>query len=154
DRQGELWFGTYAGLSRLKPEIDPPPTRLQVLITSLSLAGSPYPLSELGESTISGIRLPHDRNRIQISFGAVNFTLGENLRFQYKLEGSGEDWSTPVRERSVRYAGLDAGSYRFLVRALDEFGVIRTPPASIELEISKPLWLQWWFLSIIVIVPF
>jgi len=114
----------------------------------LSLAGIPYPVSELGDASVSGIRLPHDRNHIQISFGAINFSLGENLRFQYKLEGAAGDWSPPAVERSVRYASLSPGSYRFLVRAVDESGVISPNPASVEFTIFRPFWLQLWFLAL------
>jgi ligand-binding sensor domain-containing protein/two-component sensor histidine kinase len=152
DQNGELWFGTYAGLSRLKPEPDLPPTKVPVLITNLSLAGSPYPISELGEASVSGIRLSHNRNDIQVSFGAVNFSLGENLRFQYKLEGSHGDWSTPAAEHSVRFASLSPGTYHFVVRAVDGSGVISRSPASVGFTILKPFWLQWWFLMLSCIV--
>jgi signal transduction histidine kinase len=121
---------------------------VQVLLTNLSLAGSIYPLSELGERSVSGIQLPHDRNQIQISFGAINFSLGENLRFQYKLEGAEENWNTPTVDHSVRYASLGPGTYRFLVRALDESGVISPNPASLDFTILKPIWLRWWFLAL------
>jgi ligand-binding sensor domain-containing protein len=51
-RDGSLWFGTLQGLSRLIPQPErstsPPP----VLIDGLSIAGVPYPISELGASNL------------------------------------------------------------------------------------------------------
>jgi nitrate/nitrite-specific signal transduction histidine kinase len=96
--------------------------------------------------------MPHNRSSIQISFGAINFSLGENLRFQYKLEGSDQDWSAPSADRSVNYARLSPGSYRFTVRAVDENGIIGKSPASVDFNILNPFWRQWWFVAAIALI--
>ncbi|HKG20414.1 MAG TPA: ATP-binding protein, partial [Blastocatellia bacterium] len=149
DRQGKLWFGTNRGLSRfsLQPErdISPPP----IFIDDLSIAGVTYRVSPLGEKEISGLEIGPNQNQIQIDFFGMSFGLGEALRYQYKLEGSSVDWSAPTDQRSVNYAILPSGSYRFLVRAVNSIGVTSESPAIIEFRIVPPVWRRWWFLAIV-----
>ncbi|HEX6623140.1 MAG TPA: two-component regulator propeller domain-containing protein, partial [Pyrinomonadaceae bacterium] len=132
DRGGALWFGTWNGLSRLVPAPErttsaPPP----VLIGGLSVAGEPRPLSELGETEVAGLLLGDRQNHVRIDFFGLSFAPGEVLRYQYMLEGAGGDWGAPTDERSVTYANLRPGSYRFLVRAVNADGVASERPASV-----------------------
>jgi ligand-binding sensor domain-containing protein/signal transduction histidine kinase len=148
DRLGALWFGTQNGLSRLVPQEDqpePPPT---VLISGLRIAGVQYPLSELGETIVSGLRLDANQNQIQIDFGGLAFDLSDVLRFQYKLEGVDRDWSAPTDQRTVNYISLAPGTYRFLLRAINDDGVVSQSPAVVAFTILPPIWRTWWFLTL------
>jgi ligand-binding sensor domain-containing protein/signal transduction histidine kinase len=147
DRQGALWFGTWNGISRLVPEPErlasPPP----VMIDNLQIAGVRHPVSDLGETNIEGLRLESNQNQVQIDFLGLGFGAGELLRYQYKLEGAGvADWSAPTDARSVTFANLSPGSYRFLVRAVNTDGVESATPASVTFQILRPIWLRPWFL--------
>ncbi|MBZ5621677.1 MAG: hypothetical protein LAQ69_23550 [Acidobacteriia bacterium] len=147
DRNGTLWFGTSQGLSSLVPEADiqrlPPP----VLVSGLQIQGVRQRLSELGETEMSGLRLAPGRNQVQIEFVGLGFASGENLRYQSKLEGADADWSAPTDQRSVNYASLAPGQYRFLVRALNSSGQSSAQPATVAFTVLAPVWRQWWFLS-------
>jgi signal transduction histidine kinase/ligand-binding sensor domain-containing protein len=151
DREGRLWFGFY-GLSRLDPEPDgtdlpaPPPIR----ITELRVRGVRYPISELGESSLAGVVLEPAENQIAVDFASLNFGVGEILRYQYKLEGSDRDWSPPAELRSVNYADVRPGTYRFLVRAIDAEGLTSAVPASLSFQVMAPVWRREWFLSLAV----
>ena len=59
------------------------------------------------------------QNNVQIGYSGLNFSPGETLRYQYMLEGADKVWSEPALERSVSYANLAPGGYRFLVRVAD-----------------------------------
>ena len=148
DRNGTLWFGTAQGLSSLVPEADvlrqPPP----VLVSGLQIQGVRQPLSELGETEVSGLRLAPGRNQVRVEFVGLGFASGETLRYQSKLEGADGDWSTPTDQRSVNYASLAPGRYRFLVRALNSSGQASAQPASVAFTVLAPVWRQWWFLSV------
>jgi streptogramin lyase len=100
DRDGRLWFGMLQGLSSLIPEPDPPAEPVPVWINGLHIAGAAYPLSEFGETNISLPTLEPSQNRIQIDFFGMGFSAGEPLRYQYKLEGAGQDWSDPTEQRT------------------------------------------------------
>ena len=147
DRHGGLWFGTLQGLSRLVPEAEQPQTPPPILISGLRIAGVQQQISELGEAEVSGIGLGANQNDLQISFFSLSFALGEVLRYQYKLEGGDSNWSAPTDERSINYANLSPGSYRFLVRAVTADGTSSQPPASVTFRILPPTWQRWWFVS-------
>src|SRR5579871_1313482 len=149
DRHGNLWFGGET-LSKFVPEPDdanrpPPPIR----ITRIRARGGWYPISELGQSTVDGIRLHAAENSIRFEFASLNFDAGENIRFQYKLEGSPQDWSLPSGSRTVDFASLSSGSYRFLVRAVNAEGLISEPAASVAFVVLPPVWQRWWFVILV-----
>ncbi|HEX8423059.1 MAG TPA: two-component regulator propeller domain-containing protein [Pyrinomonadaceae bacterium] len=148
DRQGALWFGTWDGLSRLIPEPERPASPPPVMIDNLQIAGVRHPVSDLGETEIGNLRLSHTQNQVQVDFLGLGFGAGEVLRYQYKLEGAGGvvDWSVPTDARSVTYANLSPGSYRFLVRAVNTDGSVSATPASVAFQILRPVWLRPWFL--------
>lgn len=148
DRTGALWFGTTKGLSRLIPEPDrvtaPPP----VFIGGLRISGVDIPLSELGETSISQLELDANQNNIQIDFFALAFGGNEASNYQYKLEGSDTDWSPLTTQRSINYANLAPGSYRFFVQAVSSDGTFSLSPASVIFKIFPPFWRRWWFISL------
>lgn len=148
DGQGTLWFGGN-GLTRFVP---PPethtPRRPAIRITRLSVRGRELPVSELGEELIAGLRLQSAEDQLQIDFASLNFGIGETIRYQYKMEGSDRDWGPLENSRSVTYAGLRPGSYRFFVSAVDATGVTSQAPASITFAILPPLWQRWWFVTL------
>ncbi len=148
DRHGVLWFGTDMGVSRLIPELDSPESRPPIFISGLRIAGERHPLSELGETEVPEIRLGPSENQIQIDFVGVNFATGEQLRYQSRLEGADADWSAPTGQRSINYAHLSPGSYRFLVRAVTSDGTTSQSPATVSFTMLPPIWQRWWFVTL------
>jgi len=146
DHQNRLWFGTLQGLARLIPDAERPPSPPPILIMGMRVNGVSKTLSDLGESALSGVILEPDQNQIQIEF--VGLSLGDTLRYQMKLEGADYDWSVPTEDRSVNYARLAPGRYRFLVRAVSAEGIISTAPAVISFKVLQPIWQRWWFVTI------
>ena len=149
DRKGDLWFGGKGGLSRLSPQPDPPESPPPVLITGLRIGGERHQISALGETEIASVELGPDKNQIQIDFVALGFSPGAGLRYQYKLEGASEDWSQLADQRTVNFAKVAPGQYRFLVRAVNADGVMSEPPASFSFTILPAIWLRWWFVTIV-----
>ena len=150
DRQNNLWFGTAEGLSRFVPQPEQPQTAPPVFISVVRIAGTERRISALGETAISNLVLDSQQKDLQIDFVGLDFAPGEVIRYQYKLEGAGRDWSAPTVQRSVSYANLAAGNYRFLVRAVNTAGVVSAAPAMISFTILPPVWERWWFLAIAV----
>jgi signal transduction histidine kinase/ligand-binding sensor domain-containing protein len=149
DRTGALWFGTFGGLSRFVPAapdtVAPPP----ILITGLSVAGRPHPVSAIGETAVTLADLPPGGNPVQIDFASLRFAAGERLHYQYRLEGADSDWGLLTTRRNVTYANLSPGRYRFLVRAVNADGVPSPTAAVVAFAVLPPFWLRWWFLSTI-----
>ena len=149
DRNGGLWFGMTGGLSHLIPSASqptqaPPP----ILISGLLVAGARQFVSALGESGIALADLAPGQNQLQIDFLGLSFDPGEVLQYQYKLQGTDSDWSAPTEQRTVAYR-LTPGRYTFLVRAVNSAGIVSAEPAVITFRILPPVWLRWWFITLI-----
>ncbi|MEO7538507.1 MAG: two-component regulator propeller domain-containing protein [Pyrinomonadaceae bacterium] len=144
DRSDTIWIGTTDGLARLAPE--PPRIRQppNVLITGLRIGGIARNISVLGETEISGLDLNSDERQVTVDFVGLGATLGEKLKYEYRFAGS--DW-TPTAERTLNFANLSAGSYRFEIRAATADAVYSPVPATLTMKIEAPLWRQWWFLA-------
>jgi ligand-binding sensor domain-containing protein/two-component sensor histidine kinase len=149
DSHGILWFASNVhGLSRLVPGSDAPQTPPPILISGLRIAGEAYSLSQLGETELPRLDLGPNQNQLNIDFVGLDFGPGEVLRYQYKLEGADKDWSVLSDHRSVNYANLAPGRYRFLVRAVNAEGVTSAKPATVAFTILPPVWRRWWFLTL------
>lgn len=144
-RDGALWFRYSSGVVRLLPELDATPTPAAVLITGLRISGETQPVSVLGEAALAPMELPANRNQVQLDFVALGFSPGDGSRYQYKLEGTAGDWLAVGEQRTVNFAHLAPGKYRFLVRAVNAEGMISGAPASFPFTISPPIWQRWWF---------
>jgi signal transduction histidine kinase len=145
DRQGILWFSSPLGLSQLVPSPErtraPPP----VLITALSAGGVARAISDLGESSVAGLKLA--QSPIRVDFVGLDYSPGEALRYQYMLENADSDWGPPTDQRTVVYASLAPGAYRFVVRAVASDGAASPQPATIAFTVPPPVWRSWWFLG-------
>ena len=150
DRGGALWFGSPFGLSRFTAEQNDagvPPT---VYITGLRLGGVTRRVSELGETSIPLVDLASDENSVSVDFVGLGGSAGEELRYQYYLEGAGDDWSAPTGARTINFGNLVSGSYRLSVRARNADGLLSPNPATFDFVIAAPVWRRWWFLSLAV----
>ena len=148
DHNGHLWFG-FTGLSRFEPRQEPEdPPSLPVFITRIRIRGESLPISELGETSLSGLVFQPSQNNVQIEFGNLNFDTREALRFQYKLMDTDKGWSLPTEVRAVNYSSLRPGNYRFYVRVIDDRGQVSGSPAVMSFRVLAPIWQRWWFLSL------
>ena len=146
DRNGDLWFATNNGVSRLTPLPDEKPLPPQVFIGSLRISGEVQPGSELGSTSVERGDLAYTDNNFQIDFFGLDMRAGEFLRYQYMLEGADQEWSPPTDKTTVTYANLQSGTYRFLVRAVNSDGIESERAATATFTILQPLWQRWWFL--------
>jgi ligand-binding sensor domain-containing protein/signal transduction histidine kinase len=144
DRQDNLWFSTPLGLSQFVPMEDPPQAPPPVLVTGLSVGGVAQAISDLGQPLVAGLRFPE--RPLRVDYVGLGFQPGGTLRYEYMLEGADRDWSAPTDQRTVIYASLAPGSYRFRVRALAADGASSPQPAMVEFRVLPPVWRTWWFL--------
>jgi signal transduction histidine kinase len=143
DRQGAMWFGNTMGLSRLTPSNDSPAAAPAVYITALNIEGEARVVADPGVRSSTPLRLEPDQRNVRVEF--VGF--GEALRYQYRLDGAEGAWSPITTQRSVNFASLAPGAYRFQVRAVNADGVATAEPAELRFSITPPLWRRAWFLA-------
>jgi ligand-binding sensor domain-containing protein len=152
DEEGNIYFGTVNGLTKYFPE---PRKRNEVppklLITDIrlfyeSLIDTKYKdwVKAWGELK-PNLELKHKENHLGFEFRAINYTNPEKVTYQWKLEGLDADWSPASSRNDMMYANLAPGSYTFLVRAINEDGVVMITPRSIQFTILPPFWELWWF---------
>ena len=149
DRSGALWFGgNMERVSRFVPQKDETRSPPVIYITGLRVEGVARRISELGEASFSHLELASDQNEVSVDFVGLAASIGEELHYQYRLEGTDSDWSAPTTTRTVNFASLAPGTYGFKVRAVNANGKQSLTAAGFTFTISAPLWMRWWFLSI------
>jgi ligand-binding sensor domain-containing protein/signal transduction histidine kinase len=146
DSAGRLWFGTYDGVSMLVPRLEPAAKPPGVHIAALHIAGASRQISALGQADVTGIELSPEEKQLEIEFAGIGMALGEELRYRYRLEGAESEWGPFRRSRSVNYARLSPGSYRFLVQAVNADGALSATTAAVAFRVLPPVWRRTWFL--------
>ncbi len=149
DTQDALWFASELGVARYVPEAPRPNQPPTIFLTGLRVAGVPQQVSEIGDLTLPELKLDPSQTNVTLQFLSPSATSDPHIRYQYKLEGR-EDWSAPTDGRSVDFANLSAGSYRFLVRAVNADGISSAIPASVSFTVAAPVWQRWWFIALAV----
>ena len=144
DRTGNLWFVTRNTLLRFAPAADRPSVPPAVFIDKVLVNGVPQNISELGETDVQPLELASTQRQIQVDFFALTSGAGENIRYQYRLDG--QDWSVPTRQQTVTF-DLAPGRRTLSIRAIDSNGVPGARSASVALRILPPVWQRWWFVS-------
>lgn len=148
DRNGALWFGSPFGLSRFVPEASETLAPPAVYLTGMRVAGIARAVSELGETSLSQLELAPDQNQLSLDFVGLGASVGDELRYQYRLEGADRDWSPPTSQRTVNYAQLASGHYKFLVRAINSDGASSVQFATVSFTILPHIYQRWWFLTL------
>jgi serine phosphatase RsbU (regulator of sigma subunit) len=77
----------------------------------------------------------------------------DGVEYQYYIEGLIDKWSNWSNNTIIDLPYIPYGHYKLFVRARNILGKI-SEPQSISFKINKPFWLQWWFISIEVILIF
>ncbi|MGB3966831.1 MAG: two-component regulator propeller domain-containing protein, partial [Planctomycetota bacterium] len=144
---GRIWLATTGGVSRLDPDIvrlaeTPPP----VLVAGVAIGGVPLDLPERGANEVTGLVLPPGDQALRIDYTGVGF---RPLRYRYRLEGAGADWSAPTPETSVQFPMLAPGDYRFAVHALAADGTASPAPAAVAFTVLAPLWRRPWMVAMV-----
>jgi signal transduction histidine kinase len=146
DATGALWFGTYRELSRLVPAPPAAATPPSVWISGINVGGVARAVPELGTLDGGTIAVASGERHVSVEF----FAIGEWLQYQYRLIGSDDRWSRPADLRTVHYASLSPGTYRFEVRAISAEGAL-SQPATVVFRIPPPFWQRWWFLVLVTV---
>jgi signal transduction histidine kinase len=148
DSRGNIWVGTINGLAKLDPRAESAKRQLPIYLSRVQVAGEDLPLPETGTLRAPTLRFSASQNNLLIEYAGISFQSERSLRYQYKLDGVDSDWSPPTEQRSLNYARLAPGGYRFLVRAIDQDGNASPQPAVFEFRILAPFWQRWWFIAL------
>jgi len=123
----------------------------RIIIEKVSLAFKETDWSKLTDSLYSYFQLPYNpvlnynQNSLGIFFNAIDLSVSNsNPEYSYKLLPLDTSWSIPSKTKSVSFAQLPAGAYKFIVRAKD-MASGWSKPAIFGFTITPPFWGRWWF---------
>lgn len=93
--------------------------------------------------------LPHQlswkQNSIGIEFSSLSYYYSGKVNYQYRLEGTGSQWSFSKGLEKIRYTELPPGTYTFRVRSQPLASDVISDEASFSFEIATPFWSTWSF---------
>ncbi len=158
DGQGKVWFGTTNGASRFDPalvrQITAEPS---THISGIRLFYEEVDWSEFTDSLDPVTRLPQTlaltwrQNHLTFDFIGISLTRPEAVKYQFQLLGLDQDWQPETQAHAATYANLQPGSYTFRLKSYSN-GTWNKLPAEFSFTIRPPLWQEWWFASLAILV--
>ena len=148
-KSGELFFGTTSGLISFYPEeIIEDNTLPDIFIKDFSLIDGYISFTEPVED-LKELSLSYSHNSFIIDFIALNFDSPFYNNYAYMLEGFDNNWTyCDANQSFARYTNIPSGEYIFRVMASNSDGLWNEEGASLNINVSTPFWLQWWFISL------
>jgi ligand-binding sensor domain-containing protein/DNA-binding CsgD family transcriptional regulator len=148
-------FGGINGLTLFKPkEYNKRQFKPKVLFNDFKIFNKSADTSKMVSITLGShctienaekVNLSYAENTFSFEFISIDFVNGDNLRYEYKMQGFDQEWrKTNGQQREVTYTNLDPGTYTFVVRAYappNQWG----PEKKIEITIDPLYWQTWWF---------
>jgi len=147
-RDGRLWFPTTHGLSVIDPlnmgiNQTPPP----VIIEKVVVNGRNYPVDR-------ELVIPPGKNNIEIRYTALSFIAPEKIQFKYRMEEYDDHWIDAATARTVHYAALSPGHYRFRVIACNSDGVWNETGAMLAIALKPKYYETLLFkIAIFILLP-
>jgi len=143
DQKGWIYFGGNNGFNAFHPDSIPHNSHIPpVVITRFMVFGQPLRLVPTRPPSIT---LDHDQLFFSIEYAALDFSIPEKNRYEYRMEGIDRDWVSAGTRRYVSYSHLDGGTYRFQVRGSNSDGVWNDSGTSLIITIVPPIWDTGWF---------
>lgn len=164
DIQKQLWWGTGKGISmldleNLKLNNEAPRIQLNGIgigqdhIDYRRLDNTQYRETlNIGDELLEAIdsikpfynypqhlSLPHNLNHISFAFSAIDWVAPHKIKYQYKLKGLDDKWTSSSADITAEYRNLDYGDYTFSVRTIGSANQW-SHPLNYSFEILKPWW--------------
>jgi signal transduction histidine kinase/ligand-binding sensor domain-containing protein/DNA-binding response OmpR family regulator len=160
DNKGLMYFGGNNGFNVFDPSnikqtsFEPP-----LLLTGFEIFNKKVPVALNDEdpsplkkdiTETRSITVPYKSSEIEFEFASLNYTSDEKKQYAYMLEGFDKKWNGAGTKRTATYTNLDPGKYIFKVKGLNNEGQWSPNILSIELIVTPPFWLTWWFKLLVI----
>ncbi|MDZ7289998.1 MAG: histidine kinase [candidate division KSB1 bacterium] len=144
-QSGEMFFGGINGFNSFYPdEIGNNPFPPPVVLTAFRKFDKVVKL-DTAIAEIQQLKLTHKDDFFAFEFAALDYTVPEKNRYDYKLEGFDKDWIEAGTRRYASYTHLNGGEYVFRIKAANNDGVWNEQGTAVKIFITPPYWQTTWF---------
>jgi len=142
---GELFFGGSKGFNLFKPEnIAFNKFIPQVQLSSFMVFDKEFDYLPIYKK-LHEIRLDYKQNFFSFDMAAMSFDYPEKNQYAYQLEGFDEEMIYCGTKNHVSYTNVFPGIYTLHIIASNNDGVWNNEGIRIQIEITPPFWMTWWF---------
>lgn len=145
DSEGRCYFGSTEGVISFKSEDLDFSSNKEVKLTEVKILDKTLKEFEVYASGGEFLELAYDHNMLTFRFSTPVYPSSRAETHEVALEPVNADWVEVGLERSMTYADLNPGNYRFKVRnsssVIEEY---------FEFRIRNPWWKTWWAYSLLV----
>ncbi len=146
DRDSITWISTLNGVVRYDEKLTSGSLKnFPVYIRFVSNGShqmNPDPQADSGR-----IHFPYKNNALRFEYASPFYDQESLLKYQTKLEGYDDDWSSLDNNSYKEYTNLSPGSYTFKVRAQNVYGKL-SEEAGYTFLILSPWYLTWWAIAL------
>jgi ligand-binding sensor domain-containing protein len=139
DGNGNVWIASNKQLVKYNAGFNLLDKGAQAIITNKYVLNQP--ITE-GEQNFT-----YDQNFFMFEYAGLWYHNPEEVVYQIKLDGYDKDWIRTKNKR-VTYPKLPPGKYVFRIRVSADANPITYKEMSYTFVISRPFWVQWWFILI------
>jgi len=148
DRDGRVWLSIASSLCLVDPVLTfKNAVPVTARIESASVGGREV-------SSQKPFKVPAGVQSISFTFAGTNLAVPARIRFRYKLDGSGQDWSDIVATKQVVFSNLRPGPYVFRIVASNPLGLWNGPETAVPFTVEPSFWQTLWFFALCVVVLF
>jgi putative methionine-R-sulfoxide reductase with GAF domain len=141
DADGVFYFGNETGFSFFHPDsISQPQGIFRLTVNSIEHGGENYIVNAFEPIVLSSYN-----NDILLHLSAIDLDQSRNIYYRYRLKGFDKHWVNEPNISSVRYNGLDPGSYKFEIQGSGDGMHWVTALYPVNLVINPAYWQTWWF---------
>lgn len=148
---GNMAFGGVNGINIFNPkEALQTGTLANVFITSLLvnnkeiITGDETGILQNSIEHTKNITLNYLQDILTLEFSSLDFSVPEQNKYRYQLEGIDKYWVESGTRHSATYLHLPAGNYTFKVQGSNSQGSWMPNMATLQIKILPPWWLSWW----------
>lgn len=142
----ELWISHTKGVQRIDLNLLKKQTTLPTIkILTIKINDVVF------KNHANEIAFDSDKHKFQFILSSPTLKNKETIVYHYKLIGYEEKWNISTYfDNEVTYNSLSPGSYTFTVKAENQ-GLF-SEAKSFSFQINPPIYLRWWFMSLIVLL--
>jgi hypothetical protein len=151
--EGEIYFGGINGIVHFHPdsiyEKEKSAAIAPLVITRFQVSGIERRFIR-AVYDLDSLELRKGDNNFQVGFACINFPFAEQIKYRYRLQGTGDDWTiTDHRNRQINYTNLLPGNYTLEIEATNPEGEWASHK-SLYIRIPFRYYETWWFRIVVI----